>query len=44
MGKIIRCICLLNHTIPGYDNKSLSIIIPTSQTGRKNGISYFNLT
>ncbi|KAM3128488.1 hypothetical protein pb186bvf_019420 [Paramecium bursaria] len=38
VGKIIRCVCILNHPIPGYDNQSLSINIPNSQTGRKNDI------
>jgi Rab GDP dissociation inhibitor len=39
IGKIIRCICLLNHPVPNTnDVKSVQIILPQRQTGRKNDI------
>ena len=38
-GKIIRCICILNHSIPNTkDVPSCQIIIPQKQTGRQNDI------
>jgi Rab GDP dissociation inhibitor len=37
-GKIIRCICIMNHPIPKTkDMPSTQIIIPQKQVGRKNG-------
>jgi len=39
IGKVIRCICFLNHTIPNtHDVPSVQIILPQRQTGRKNDI------
>ncbi len=39
IGKVIRCICFLNHPIPNTnDAHSVQIIIPQRQTGRKNDI------
>jgi Rab GDP dissociation inhibitor len=36
--KIIRVICILDHTIPNTDNlPSVQIILPQRQLGRKNG-------
>lgn len=41
--KIIRCICILDHPIPGTgDLPSVQIILPQRQLKRKNGT--FNLT
>lgn len=38
LGKIIRCICILNHPIPKTkDMASTQIIIPQRQVKRKNG-------
>ena len=38
VGKIIRCICIMDHPIPNTNNvPSLQIIIPQKQTGRKSG-------
>lgn len=38
-GKVVRCICFLNHSIPNTDNRdSVQIIIPGPQVGRKNDI------
>jgi len=38
-GKIVRCICILNHPIPKTkDMPSTQIIIPQKQVGRKNDI------
>ena len=38
-GKIVRCICFLNHPIPNTgDLESVQIIIPGPQVGRKNDI------
>lgn len=36
--KVIRAICLLDHSVPGVDLDSLQIIIPQNQVGRKNDI------
>ncbi|CAD8060461.1 unnamed protein product [Paramecium primaurelia] len=39
IGKIVRCICILNHPIPNTKNlPSVQVIIPQRQTGRKNDI------
>ncbi|CAD8211614.1 unnamed protein product [Paramecium octaurelia] len=39
IGKIVRCICILNHPIANTKNiPSVQIIIPQRQTGRKNDI------
>lgn len=39
LGKIVRCICILNHPIPKTkDMPSTQIIIPQKQVGRKNDI------
>jgi len=39
VGKLIRAICILTHPIEGTENAdSAQIIIPASQTGRKNDI------
>lgn len=39
VGKVIRCICLLNHPIPNTNNAlSCQIIIPQKQVGRNSGI------
>jgi len=36
--KIIRCICILDHPIPGTENiPSVQIILPQRQLKRKNG-------
>mmetsp|Transcript_37814 Transcript_37814/g.53332 ORF Transcript_37814/g.53332 Transcript_37814/m.53332 type:complete len:446 (+) Transcript_37814:142-1479(+) len=38
-GSVVRCICLLNHTIPNTnDSESVQIIIPGPQVGRVNDI------
>jgi Rab GDP dissociation inhibitor len=38
-GKIIRCVCILDHAIADTNNsKSCQIIIPQKQSGRKNDI------
>ena len=38
-GKVVRCICLLNHPIPNTnDSESVQIIIPGPQVGRKNDV------
>jgi len=38
-GQVVRCICLLDHTIPDTDNAdSTQIIIPQKQVGRKSDI------
>jgi len=38
-GKIIRCICIMDHPIPNTNNvPSVQIIIPQRQTGRKSDI------
>jgi Rab GDP dissociation inhibitor len=39
IAKVIRCICLLDHTVPGTkDIPSLQLIIPQRQIGRKSDI------
>lgn len=39
VGKVIRCICLLNHPIPNTkDSLSCQIIIPQKQVGRNSDI------
>ena len=46
IGKVIRCICILNHPIPHTkDVPSVQIILPQKQTGRNSGlfIIYFSL-
>ena len=38
-GKVVRCICLLNHPIPNTnESESVQIIIPGPQVDRKNDI------
>ena len=38
LGKVIRAICLLNHTIPHTNNaQSIQIILPAKQLGKKTG-------
>lgn len=38
VGKVVRCICLLNHPIPNTkDSSSTQIIIPQNAVGRKSG-------
>ncbi|XP_059490979.1 rab GDP dissociation inhibitor alpha [Neocloeon triangulifer] len=38
-GQVIRCICLMNHPVPGTnDALSTQIIIPQKQVGRKSDI------
>lgn len=38
-GKVVRCICFLNHPIPNTnDSESVQIIIPGPQVGRTNDI------
>ena len=38
VGKVIRAICLLNHTIPHSNNaQSIQIILPAKQLGKKTG-------
>lgn len=38
VGKVVRCICILNHPIPNTANGlSCQIIIPQNQVGRKYG-------
>ena len=40
--KIIRCICILDHPIPGTENlPSVQIILPQRQLKRKNGTYFF---
>lgn len=44
-GKIVRCICLLNHPIPNTnDQESAQIIIPGPQVGRKNDVFVCSLS
>ena len=39
VGKVIRAICLMDHTIPNTgDAPSIQLIIPSKQTGRHNDI------
>lgn len=39
LGKVIRCICIMDHPIPHTgDIPSVQIIIPQRQTGRKSDI------
>jgi len=39
IGKVIRCICIMDHPIPGTkDIPSLQLIIPQRQVGRKSDI------
>lgn len=39
VGKVVRCICLLNHPIPNTkDSSSTQIIIPQNAVGRKSDI------
>jgi Rab GDP dissociation inhibitor len=39
IGKVIRCICIMDHPIPGTkDLPSVQVIIPQKQTGRKSDI------
>lgn len=39
LDKIIRCICILDHPIPGTENlPSVQIILPQRQLKRKNDI------
>jgi len=41
-GRVVRCICILNHTIPNTDDaKSVQIIIPQNQCKRKNDVYVF---
>lgn len=38
VGKIVRCICIMDHPIPNTNNvPSVQIIIPQRQTGRNSG-------
>jgi Rab GDP dissociation inhibitor len=38
-GQVVRCICLLNHTVPNTNNsESVQIIIPGPQVGRVNDV------
>jgi len=38
VGKVIRAICLLNHTIPHtHDAQSIQLILPAKQIGKKTG-------
>lgn len=44
LGKIIRCICILNHPIKNTNNMpSTQIILPQRQIKRKNGKNLINL-
>lgn len=44
IGKVIRCICIMDHPIPHTNNvPSVQIIIPQRQTGRNSGLFYFIL-
>jgi len=44
-GKVVRCICLLNHPIPGTnDLESAQIIIPGPQVDRKNDVFVCSLS
>jgi len=39
IGKVVRCICIMEHTIPNTNNiPSLQLIIPQRQVGRKSDI------
>jgi Rab GDP dissociation inhibitor len=39
IGEVVRCICILDHTIPyTNDSESVQIILPQNQVGRKNDI------
>ena len=38
-GKVVRCICLMDHPVPNTkDAASTQIIIPQKQVGRKSDI------
>ena len=38
IGKVIRCICIMDHPIPNTNNfASVQIILPQRQTGRNSG-------
>jgi Rab GDP dissociation inhibitor len=42
-GKIIRCICIMDHPIPKTkDVPSAQIILPQRQIGRNNGKYFLN--
>jgi len=44
-GQLVRCICLLNHTIPNTnDSESVQVIIPGPQVGRVNDIFVCSLS
>jgi len=41
VGKVIRAICLLNHTIPHtHDAQSIQLILPAKQIGKQTGKCY----
>lgn len=43
VGQVVRCICLLNHSIPNTkDALSCQIIIPQKQVGRRSGMMKMN--
>lgn len=43
-GKVIRCICIMNHPIPKTkDVPSAQIILPQRQIGRNNGKLFKNI-
>eukprot|EP00003_Mantamonas_plastica_P030691 TRINITY_DN771_c0_g2_i2.p1 TRINITY_DN771_c0_g2~~TRINITY_DN771_c0_g2_i2.p1 ORF type:complete len:367 (-),score=126.60 TRINITY_DN771_c0_g2_i2:8-1108(-) len=43
-GQVVRCICILNHSVPGTDDSpSLQLIVPQKQTGRHHDI-YISVT
>ena len=43
VGKVIRVICVLNHSIPDTENAdSLQIIIPQKETNRRSGLFFFS--
>jgi len=39
VGQVVRCICILSHSIPGTNNgESVQIIVSQKETNRKNDI------
>jgi Rab GDP dissociation inhibitor len=45
IGKVIRCICIMDHAVPNTNNiPSLQLIIPQKQTGRNSGNQLIKFT
>lgn len=45
VGKVVRAICIMDHSIPGTDNvPSIQIILPQKQLNRSSGKSAYTNT